>query len=493
MTENTLILRGRAAALALKRQDDAAVLEHLVDAWRQTRSERIAALVERLSKRLTVGFGPIHFEGRSFESVPPGCIELPLLLEGLLEMAGQATPEWMDRQLAAFLYGAPDPRFTPVLLALARLPMAREPEPGGTLCVLLGRLWDPRALAPLRALHAELDPDSPDAKALALTIERIASRQPRAMPPLPPELESPCKELESALDSHEAADASKAIVYEELLARVYADPEDVSARMVLADHLLERGHPLGEFIMLQCSSHVDLERLMKLFEANAALWSAALGPHLQHKHTRFERGFPAAVRLISRLTEPPLPPTQRWRTVREVDLASNALPILAEWLSHPHLRGVTVLKGVTPSMAQALAARGHEVRHLEIGLLQVRENGQAELFTHLGQLPKLARLHIQGALPLSVRLCLESPLASRLEYFEANSGAWTLVATPSADVTVRAQLRGTYGVGEFAQAIRHAVGFGKRALHVQVEDLATPEGRRLLEKAASGYERVEWS
>jgi hypothetical protein len=60
-----------------------------------------------------------------------------------------------------------------------------------------------------------------------------------------------------------------------------------------------------------------------------------------------------------------------------------------------------------------------------------------------------------------VGLCATSPLARRLERFTASvPGAWTLEATPSAEVTVSATLLTEQRCGELARVIRAAVGFG---------------------------------
>ncbi|QSQ21900.1 TIGR02996 domain-containing protein [Pyxidicoccus parkwayensis] len=490
MTKLSIVEHGREAVLALRRRDDAAALEHLLGAWRQSQSERIASLVERLSQWLTVGGVPISFDQRSFVLSPPGIVELPLLLAGLRELA-QQRPEGkkMSDKLKAFSPCSADPRFTPALLDIARLPVARVPEVRQALCNLFVEMWDPRAVRPLRELHAEFDPLSAFAEALAVTLERIAPRV-RAMPPLPPEVESQCEEMEAALDDRGVLNALDT-VSEELLSRVYADPEDVSARLVLADHLLERGHPLGELIMLQCSPQADRGRIGKLLEVNAPLWSSVLGPYVQHADTRFERGFPSFVRLRAGPRSPLLEPTVHWRTVRAVDLSRCEVPDLAKWLSHPHLRGVTVVKGAVPSLVRALAGKEYGVQHLEVSRSDTTY--ERELFARLVRLPKLTRLFMHGATPLSVQECSKSPLASRLEHFEVHGSRWALVCSPAKDGPVQARLTGRLGDGELANAIFCALGFGKRALHVQVGDLANRDGMRLLEKAASGYQQVEWS
>jgi uncharacterized protein (TIGR02996 family) len=302
---------------------------------------------------------------------------------------------------------------------------------------------------------------------------------------------SACAVLEEALATREAAEAPARAAREELLARVYANPEDVAARLVLADLLLAQGHARGELIMLQCSPGADRGRIAQLVAALGWWWSTALGANVEHATTRFERGFPFAILLKRRGSGRLDDPGPEWSTVREVDLAGASFANIGPWLFHPHLRGVTALKRVDPAIMPALAAVGAGVRQL--GLLEITDAVAPDLFTFMEKLPKLARLFLREARPEHVHLCAASVLASRLERFEARGEGWALVATPAKDVPLRVVLVGPSGEAALAQVIRGAVGFGTRTLHVRGGGRATPEGRRLLEAAASIYAQVNWN
>ncbi|MGV3624607.1 MAG: TIGR02996 domain-containing protein [Archangium sp.] len=76
-------------------------------------------------------------------------------------------------------------------------------------------------------------------------------------------------------------------VEDELWARVYAQPEDLDARLVLADALSERGDARGHFIARQIAGDDS--------PPDDALLAALLGPlapSLRSDSVRFENGFP---------------------------------------------------------------------------------------------------------------------------------------------------------------------------------------------------------
>jgi uncharacterized protein (TIGR02996 family) len=481
-------LLGRALE-AFERYVEEEALGHLLEAWRQARDARLTALVERLSERLTRGLSPLECEPGSSTMVEFRPQDLPRLLVTLREGAVEGFPDSLRVALRAFCVWPVDPRFTPVLLDIFRMPVAGDLEVTDALCALLEEVRDPRALEPLRALREGLPRDSELSTRLEVVIQRLLARP---GVPLDEEASRLCGELEEALSEREAAELRSAPLRESLLARVYADPEDLEARMVLADHLLGQGDPRGELITLQCNSQPDEARIEDLLATHRLRWEAPLGPATVRGTTRFERGFPTAV-LMNPLWGAPLPEAGPcWATVREIDWVRAMLPDMAAWLAHPHLRNVRVLWHVDAQLARGLCARGLGVRQLGVKG-SITENAP-ELFNHLDGLPQLTRLLLEDSDPGDVRLCATSRLASRLERFEARGAVgWALVVMLRKDLPVLAKLFGKDGVRPLARAIRYAAGFGIRALHIRVECRLTPPNRRLLGAAASSYERVEWS
>ncbi len=85
-----------------------------------------------------------------------------------------------------------------------------------------------------------------------------------------------------------------------LFAPVWEKPRDLARRQVLADVLLERGDPRGEFISLQLAK-ASPDRQRALLKAHAHAWSGALEAVLDWKHgpPAFEDGFISEVSVLA--------------------------------------------------------------------------------------------------------------------------------------------------------------------------------------------------
>src|SRR5688572_11671410 len=106
-----------------------------------------------------------------------------------------------------------------------------------------------------------------------------------------------------------------------LLDAIWADPDDDGPRLVYADWLMERGHPHGELIALQCERARRggrvTEREVELEGQVADSLLGKVGEYLDQ--VRFRRGFPHAARVIHRmdrlsLTDPV------WNTFADLDV-----------------------------------------------------------------------------------------------------------------------------------------------------------------------------
>ncbi|WP_164012310.1 TIGR02996 domain-containing protein [Pyxidicoccus trucidator] len=478
----------RRACEAFERHAEEEALVRLLEAWREARTEELATLVERLSKRLTQGLSPLECEPGSLTMRECRPLDLPRLLVSVREGAERGYAGSVRRSLLGLQQWPVDPRFTPVLLDIARMPISGDVGVPEVLFALLEQVGDPRALEPLRELRRELA----SGVARAARLDAILQRIPHPGPPLEASASSRCTELDEALTEREATEARNAPLRDALLARVYADPDDDAARMVLADHLLEQGDPLGEFITLQCLPRPEVARIEQLLEAHRARWEAPLGPYVVQGITRFERGFPAVVQLDRWWRELLPEPGPCWSTVREIDWAAAMFPDVPAWLSHPHLRHVTVLQRLDAELARGLGARGLGLRRL--GLLGSVSRKCPDLFSRLAGLTHLKHVRVEDADAKDVALCATSPLASRLERFDAgNEGGWALTVRPERPMPVQATLEHEDSATALAEALHGALRFGARAgLHLRVEH-DTEVSRRVLEAAAKGYERVEWS
>ncbi len=104
-----------------------------------------------------------------------------------------------------------------------------------------------------------------------------------------------------------AAQAAPTHDRDALFEAMRARPDEDEPRLVYADFLSEQGDPRGEFIALQCERAtlergsvraLDLEaREAVLLDEHRAAWVADLPPGVEV--TRFERGFAAALRVLS--------------------------------------------------------------------------------------------------------------------------------------------------------------------------------------------------
>ncbi|NMO21173.1 TIGR02996 domain-containing protein [Pyxidicoccus fallax] len=466
---------------ALERSEEEVALRRLLEAWDEGRAERIAVLAERLTK---LANRPWPSHGRWFG--------LPRQLESIVDRSAQLSAEEMVREPCFLDILRADPRFTPSLLALAALPKAHDEVLFRQLCRLLILVKDPRSLEPLRALHASLPPDSGYAQQLGSAITLISQVE---VPVLGAEASALCDALEKALTRREESEARSAPLREELFARIGANPDDDGARLVLADHLLEHEDPLGELIMLQCQPRPDEARVAQLLELHGAKWEAQLGPYVEPGKTRFERGLPVAA-VAARMKWPSAKspsPGPFWLTVREVDLDWHSSPALADWLPHPHLSRVTVLRQVSAAVATRLGRHPLPVRRLELRVDEAPFS-EKDMFASLSSLPNLTSVTVRRATPFEVGVYANSVLGPRLERFEACGDGWSLVVTLSEEVPVEATLlhERSGASGELAQAIHYAKGFSIRGLRIRTQRRLAPAIVRGLEEATSGYMRVEW-
>ncbi|MCP3140392.1 TIGR02996 domain-containing protein [Pyxidicoccus xibeiensis] len=483
-----------ALALAAFEEDrEQEALLHLLDAWRESRSERVAVLVEKLSTRLTDGLVPLPCEPSSVAMELQRPLDLPRMFGALQETADRGLARELGEQLGALRKWPADPRLFTPLRALARSRIAHDLQVLDALCDLFLSLRDPRALPVLRELLAGLPPRMRD------RAERLGAIVVWAESPEAPSLEvlldakerALCDVLEADLDARDAARSRSSAVRGELLARVYASPEDDSARLVLADHLLEQGDPLGEFIMLQYSPQPDELRLAALLRAHRVPWQAPLGPLVDPAHTRFERGFPVEVRLSLRNRRSLPPPGPAWSTVQDLDWGWSGPPEGGDWLAHPHLRSVTRLRRTRAVIARRLGAHALRLWRLELrGGLALQA---PDVFTALSGLPHLTWVELHDGEPRDVGLCAVSALARRLERFESSvAGAWSLVVTGPVGVTVEATLVDTERLDVLLEAVRASAGFEARLLRFHARcRLQTSEMRRI-ERAGADFPSFSW-
>ncbi|AGC41508.1 hypothetical protein MYSTI_00149 [Myxococcus stipitatus DSM 14675] len=520
---DTLELHLERAEAALARWEGDAALGHLLEAWQECRAEPIIALIHRLSEFLYAGLPPL--DSFVFEKSEEGArhpMDLPLLLEGLLRNATSDGLCIRLRVLDLLRRRFPaDPRMVPVVLASTRLPDAEHVDNLRMHSSMLMYIGPPYDVEPLRELKARLPRDIGREAARLDKVIRMGERW--APPVLSEPVQSRCEVLRQVVEARIDRVSRSAATRDALLARIHAAPADDEPRRVLADLLLGQGDPLGELISLQCESEPDEARIIRLLEVHGARWEAALGPYVERGHTRFERGFPVAVQARHHpLVGFPLEfvePGAAWSTVEEIRMGMSGLHEAMVWglmLQSPALRHVKALARFPGMAVEALTAPGESsLRRVEL------TNTEGVGVEKLAALPRLEWLKATTDGPRFVVQCLESSLASRLEYFEASrrpepydehrrepgSVAWRMVLDRGAEVPVSVTLENPDDAEDLVAILRIATRFSTHALRVSFrfgwmpahENITAPElapliaqSRALLEEAASAYAHVIW-
>jgi uncharacterized protein (TIGR02996 family) len=198
----------------------------LAHAWAAMPCERLSRLVELVDMKL--------------EAV------LPYQLSNLGTLAATKAP-------AVLSAIAPDPRVAPALLALFVTPPWRS-NPAlpffRMCCERIVQACDPRVLSQLEEIALAYPARIPTTVGPKVAgYLNKAARELRAaiaaLPPLDERSDAACVALEVKLGVLPALRTRGAEISDELLAAVYEAPHDDGPRLVLADHLMQRGDPRG--------------------------------------------------------------------------------------------------------------------------------------------------------------------------------------------------------------------------------------------------------
>ena len=385
-----------AAKRALDGHDDEAALVALVAAWRVNKQPRIADVVDRVSAR--IGAAPI--EGKTVKARTAAWSTLARKRRTLDVGPLVATPwpgTWKDAlplvELACAL--PPDPR---VAVALAQLVgderfdtwtarrffqrvLARITSLGDvrTRSILEAAVGLPRS----RYWRDDTKP------AVLATIAKL-----RDLPKLTKSDETAVVAIEACFAETVATERTHARGRAELLAAIYADPDDDTVRSVFADWLTEQGDPQGELIALQLARHRgeqgDRKRELALLRKHAEAWAGPLGSIVTLDRRTFERGFLADVTVdVARISDDFDDPA--WATVHTVEVTRTAIPVLTA----PALARVRCWRGLTEVDAVELARLGTwpRIDELEVRLAPVASLDRGRILDGVA-FPNLRRIAI---------------------------------------------------------------------------------------------------
>ena len=318
----------------LQRGDREAALRSLLAAWRETRAEEIAAVIEQLSAQLTEGLPTVTASGSSFRKA---WLELaarqdPTTLDRLLAALPETRGGLAAERLAALKEWPADPRIvTAILRWLADPPFERKSRAQAFPAVaeLLALQGDAR---PLPLLQRLLDPAVRPATVAAVgrsTVKPLAAAQ-ATLSRLPPPLALPAESV-AALErlSSRLAGGGAGRDTASLLGAIHADPRDTSLRLVYADALQQAGDPRGEFIALQCRRHgtgaAPSRREKELESVWGRAWLGAIDPWLLNGGLKFERGFVTAGRYEGRNVTPDVFALPEWTTLEALDVTPSGV------------------------------------------------------------------------------------------------------------------------------------------------------------------------
>jgi uncharacterized protein (TIGR02996 family) len=293
-----------------------AALEALVVAWQRAPAQAIGdaivavgALADLLEAPLGGKTAAEREENWRARAAENRAAALGPLLATVMETKGSS----QTQERLALLLWARDPRLSDLVGKWLQKPpyngsASRTNQYWKFLFSWLAQLGDPRLLTLARGLPEawKVAPISDHERAmlnkrLAKVMPEIEAAYATGFAALSTDDEARCREVvallskagQGAAAERAGAKASEA----ELLAAVYAAPDDDGPRLVYADWLAERGDPRGEFIQLQFKRRdakltpPESRREADLIAEHGRKWLGAIEPHVLKSDLAFERGF----------------------------------------------------------------------------------------------------------------------------------------------------------------------------------------------------------
>lgn len=300
-----------------ERSDASTALASLVELWRRVKWPALGDAIAALSIEASKQRAPIRPTGRQSGAEVWREIEAqhdPLDLPRLLEPMPKATTAMQYERVTAMEHWPTHPLLTRTIVGWwehfsVTVHVAQ-------LSGVLERNADPAVSARLATLAPNRQ------KATKWVGRHNASRLVEVAEKSTGWSAAPCSEEEAALVARLSALAAAPVTapVDELgatVAKVYERPDDDAIRALVADALVARGDPRGEFISLQLmrGDAAPSKRERQLEEEWGDTWLGRLAPCLR-KGTRFRRGFPAEA-AYEKSGDPSWP---EWATFEALDL-----------------------------------------------------------------------------------------------------------------------------------------------------------------------------
>ncbi|MBT3219040.1 MAG: hypothetical protein HN348_08110 [Proteobacteria bacterium] len=229
------------------------------------------------------------------------------------------------------------------------------------------------------------------------------------------------------------ADCLAKITYreiEELLQPVYAQPHNYGVRQVVADQLVDRGHPYGEYIHASCRASYTMgdekvkweQHAESLLAHHRLEWAWGLGRIVWPK-LRYSAGFPCYgkidTRVLGRFVDHPAWATYRTLSIEDWYLWTDP-SLLTRFVQQKSLRALESLKGDIPLETVCALAKGPMLN----SLTSLEVHGEPiEVIHRLPEfrtaLPRLYRLFLRSGgtawTPQHLRALLSLGRLDRLE------------------------------------------------------------------------------
>jgi len=408
-------------------------LSAALDLWKDSRSPGLAGIIDQLSAALPAE--------KDFDDAVKKAATTNLTARLATLTADVRFAEACDRVIALENL-PPDPRVAAQLNAFLAVPPFTAQSSrdfwNSLFEQLAGTHADPRTITMLTPLLPKYDQIFGGTKMGESTAAKIAKLL-KALNPRFAEAEfEPVPAAILALVPKQAPKAATPAAGSEeaLLAAVYANPDDDAPRQVLADALMEKNDPRGEFITLQFRraagetlTPAETKKEKQLIEAHQKQWLGPLYDMVYKDQNVFERGFLAQCRL--RLLGGKIRAAMNhpgWNTVREISLSTGGtLEHGTNLLLQPAMRNLKALDGAVYDVVKALgeSATEHRLEKLVIAWMHYLEvgpeNGEFvaadwEPLISGKSLPHLKELvlDVDKTNPDTLKTFWKSPLASRL-------------------------------------------------------------------------------
>jgi uncharacterized protein (TIGR02996 family) len=254
---DAVVERARAA-LEEGRVEDA--LECVAEAWRLSRSVQLADVAQQLAMRRPT----------------PLCAQLAGAVGGTAQasLARVVALRGLDHPLAATF--VLEQLLVPRFIGKTAVPLLDELIAQGLA------LRDPRLRAAAPRIGSMLEVRMKHERLWRPLVARLVNGV-KTIPQLQTE------HAEQATTALEATRRATVDV-DTLLQDICANPHDDALRLQLAERLIARCDPRGEFVQLQCRN-VDAARQQRLLKQHRKRWLGLLAPLVEAEACRFERGF----------------------------------------------------------------------------------------------------------------------------------------------------------------------------------------------------------